>query len=105
MSREVACNLHTELAQNIKTPEHVQGALMLLEPGDMWFFDEIHELPSAAQVTLYRALEERMLFLGKKQVVTLPPFCLIGATTDEHLLDPQHARAIPHPHAADALLG
>ena len=62
------------------------GALMMLEPGDICSTDEIHELPPAAQVTLYRALEERKLFLGKKQVVTLPPFCLIGATTDEHLL-------------------
>ena len=86
VSREIACTLHTELAQNVKTPQHVQGALMMLEPGDMLFLDEIHELPSAAQVTLYRALEERMLFLGKKQVVALPPFCLIGATTDEYLL-------------------
>jgi Holliday junction DNA helicase RuvB len=85
-AREVACNLHIELAQNIKTPEHVHGALMMLEPGDIWFCDEIQELPPAAQVTLYRALEERKLFLGKKHVVTLPSFCLIGATTDEHLL-------------------
>jgi Holliday junction DNA helicase RuvB len=37
-------------------------------------------------LTLYRALEERRLFLGKRHVVTLPSFCLIGATTDEHLL-------------------
>jgi Holliday junction DNA helicase RuvB len=74
------------LAQNIKTPEDVHGALMMLEPGDIFFCDEIHELFSAVQVTLYRALEERKLFLGKKHVVTLPPFCLIGATTDEHLL-------------------
>jgi Holliday junction DNA helicase RuvB len=33
-------------------------------------------------------LEERKLFLGKKHVVHLPPFCLIGATTHEHLLAP-----------------
>lgn len=86
VAREIACNLHIELAQNIKTPEHVHGALMMLEPGDIWFCDEIHELPPAAQVTLYRALEERKLFLGKKHVVELPSFCLTGATTDEHLL-------------------
>jgi holliday junction DNA helicase RuvB len=86
VAREVACNLHTELAQNIRTPEHVHGSLMMLEPGDILFYDEIHELPSAVQVTLYRALEERKLFLGKKHVVTLPSFCLVGATTDEHLL-------------------
>ena len=86
VAKEVACNLHVELAQNIKTPEHVHGSLMMLEPGDILFYDEIHELPPAVQVTLYRALEERKLFLGKKHIVELPPFCLIGATTDEHLL-------------------
>jgi Holliday junction DNA helicase RuvB len=86
VAREIGCQLHTELAQNIRSPEHVHGSLMMLEPGDILFYDEIHELPPVAQVTLYRALEERKLFLGKKHVVTLPPFCLIGATTDEHLL-------------------
>lgn len=86
VAREVACTLHTELAQNVRTPEHVHGALMMLEPGDIWFVDECHELTQPAQVTLYRALEERKLFLGKRHVVTLPFFCLIGATTDEHLL-------------------
>jgi len=86
VARETACNLYIELAQNIKTPEHVHGALMMLEPGDIWFVDEIHELPHAAQVTLYRALEERKLFLGKKTTIDLPSFCLTGATTDEHLL-------------------
>lgn len=86
VAREVACNLTIDLSQNIRTPEHVHGALMMLEPGDIWFLDEIQDLSPAAQVTLYRALEERKLFLGKKHIVTLPSFCLIGATTDEHLL-------------------
>ena len=88
VARECASTLHTELAQNIKTPEHVHGSLMMLEPGDILFYDEIHELPNSAGVTLYRALEERKLFLGKKHVVELPPFCLVGATTDEHQLAP-----------------
>jgi len=86
VARECGSTLHTELAQNLRTPEHVHGAAMMLEPGDIWFCDEIQDLPPAAQVALYRALEERKLFLGKKHVVNLPPFCLIGATTDEHLL-------------------
>ena len=105
VAREIACNLHTELAQNVKTPEHVHGALMMLEPGDILFFDEIHELPPAAQVTLYRALEERKLFLGKKHVVTLPPFCLDRGDDGRASSDPQYARTIPHPTAPDALLG
>jgi Holliday junction DNA helicase RuvB len=87
-ARECACTLHTDLAQNLRTPEHIHGALMMLEPGDLWFVDEIHELPPTVGVTLYRALEERKLFLGKRHIVTLPPFGLIGATTHEHNLSP-----------------
>ena len=37
VAREVACNLHVELAQNLKTSEHAHGALMMLEPGDILF--------------------------------------------------------------------
>jgi holliday junction DNA helicase RuvB len=87
VSRECCTNCHTELAQNIANPGQMQGLLMMLEPGDILFLDEIHELGSSVQVCLYRALEERKLFLGgNRKTITLPPFCLIGATTDEYLL-------------------
>ena len=87
VSRECCTNCHTELAQNIANPGQMQGLLMMLEPGDILFLDEIHELSSSVQVCLYRALEERKLFLGgNRKTITLPPFCLIGATTDEYLL-------------------
>ncbi len=86
VARETCSKLHTELAQNLRTPEHVHGSLMMLEPGDVLFYDEIHELPATAAVTLYRALEENILLLGKHHVVKLPPFCLIGATTHEFML-------------------
>ncbi len=50
------------------------------------FLDEIQELTQ--QVCFYRALEERKLFLGgNKQPIHLPPFCLIGATTHEFMLE------------------
>lgn len=88
LSREVcANNCHIELSQNIANPQQMQGLLMMLEPGDILFLDEIHELSSTVQVCLYRALEEGKLFLsGNRKTVNLPPFCLIGATTDEYLL-------------------
>ena len=51
--------------------------------------DEVHELSETVQVSLYRALEERKLFLGgNRKPIMLPPFTLIGATTDEYLLTP-----------------
>lgn len=87
VARELCTNLHTELAQNIKAPGKVHGLMLMLEPGDVLFLDELHELSPTTQVTLYRALEERMLFLGNsREAIELPPFTLIGATTDEHLL-------------------
>ena len=87
VSRECCTNCHTELAQNIANPGQMQGLLMMLEPGDILFLDEIHELTSAVQICCYRAVEEGKLFLtGNRKAVSLPPFCLIGATTDEYLL-------------------
>jgi len=87
VSRESCSNCHTELAQNIANPGQMQGLLMMLEAGDIVFIDEIHELTPTVQVCLYRALEEGKVFLaGNRKAVNLPPFCLIGATTDEYSL-------------------
>ena len=87
VARECCANCHTELAQNIANPGQMQGLLMMLEAGDILFVDEIHELSSAVQVCLYRALEDGKLFLGgNRTALNLPPFCLIGATTHEHSL-------------------
>lgn len=89
IARELGSTCHEELGQNIESPAQLQGFLMLADPGDVIFVDEVHELPSLVQTTLYRALEERKLFLqagrgGKRNAITLPPFTFIGATTDEY---------------------
>lgn len=79
---------HVELAQNISTISQMQGLLMMLEPGHILLIDEIHQLNDAVQVCLYRALEDRKLFLGgNRKPIALPPFCLAGATTHEFLLN------------------
>lgn len=98
ISRDLCVTLHSELAQNLRTPEHVHALLMMLEPGDCLFIDEIHELKH--QVTIYRALEEGKLFLGKRHVIKLPPFCLIGATTHEFYLHRSMLQKLP-----DTLVG
>lgn len=87
VAQELCTTLHTELAQNLRSPKQVHGLLMLLNGGDILFIDEIQDLTNASQVALYRALEERKLFLGGNRTpITLPPFCLIGATTHEYQL-------------------
>ncbi len=89
IAKELCTECHVELAQNIGNIGQMQGLLMMLESEHILLVDEIHELSETVQVSLYRALEERKLFLGgNRKPVTLPPFTLIGATTDEYLLTP-----------------
>jgi Holliday junction DNA helicase RuvB len=71
----------------------VAAFLTALEPGGVFFIDEIHRLGRAVEETLYPAMEDGELpvVLGQgagAQTVTLPlpPFTLIGATTRAGLL-------------------
>jgi holliday junction DNA helicase RuvB len=71
----------------------VASFLTSLEPGSVFFIDEIHRLGRAVEETLYPAMEDSELpvVLGQgagARTVTLPlpPFTLIGATTRSGLL-------------------
>ena len=91
IAHELGSCIHEELAQNIHGPAILQGLLMLADPHDCVFVDEVHELHGMTQTTLYRSLEGRQIFLppgpdGKRQVLELPPFTFVAATTDEWAL-------------------
>ena len=71
----------------------IASFLTALEPGSVFFIDEIHRLSRAVEETLYPAMEDRKLpvVLGQgagARTVTLdlPPFTLVGATTRTGLL-------------------
>ncbi len=71
----------------------VAAFLTVLEPGSVFFIDEIHRLGRAIEETLYPAMEDHRLpiVLGQgpgARTVTLdlPPFTLVGATTRTGLL-------------------
>jgi Holliday junction DNA helicase RuvB len=71
----------------------VASYLTALDPGSVFFVDEIHRLPRALEETFYPAMEDRKLPITVGQgagarVVTLdlPEFTLIGATTRTGLL-------------------
>jgi Holliday junction DNA helicase RuvB len=71
----------------------IAAFLTALEPGAVFFVDEIHRLPRALEETFYPAMEDGSLPITVGQgagarVVTLelPPFTLIGATTRAGLL-------------------
>jgi Holliday junction DNA helicase RuvB len=98
----------------------VAAFLTALEPGSVFFVDEIHRLNRAIEETLYPAMEDQRLpvVLGQgagARTVTLdlPPFTLVGATTRASLLtaplrdrfgvshrlehyDPEHLAVIVH---------
>ena len=87
IAKELTVGFHEDMAQNLKTPGHIQGLLMAAAPGSVIFVDELHELNPVCATTLYRCLEEGRLFLGgDRNGMTLPPFTFIGATTDEWAL-------------------
>ncbi len=71
----------------------IASFLTALEPGSVFFVDELHRLPRALEETLYPAMEDRQLpvTIGQgagARIVTLdlPAFTLVGATTRAGLL-------------------
>jgi Holliday junction DNA helicase RuvB len=93
----VAAELEVPLVQTagpaLERKADIAAFLTTLEPGSVFFIDEIHRLNRAIEETLYPAMEDRRLpvVLGQgagARTVTLdlPPFTLIGATTRSGLL-------------------
>ncbi|MCK9250932.1 MAG: Holliday junction branch migration DNA helicase RuvB [Solirubrobacteraceae bacterium] len=71
----------------------VAALLTALQPGSVFFVDELHRLPRALEETLYPAMEDRQLSIptgtgpgASIATIPLPPFTLVGATTRAGLL-------------------
>ena len=93
----VAAELEVPMVQTagpaLERKADIAAFLTALEPGSVFFIDEIHRLGRAIEETLYPAMEDRRLpvVLGQgagARTVTLdlPPFTLVGATTRTGLL-------------------
>jgi Holliday junction DNA helicase RuvB len=93
----IAAELGVPLVQTagpaLERKADIAAFLTALEPGSVFFIDEIHRLGRAIEETLYPAMEERRLpvVLGQgagARTVTLdlPAFTLVGATTRTGLL-------------------
>jgi holliday junction DNA helicase RuvB len=97
LARIVAHELGVRITETagpaLEDKKDIATFLTSLEPGQIFFVDEIHRLPRAVEETFYPAMEDRQLpvTLGVgpgARVVTLdlPAFTLIGATTRAGLL-------------------
>ena len=93
----IAAELQVPMVQTagpaLERKADIAAFLTALEPGSVFFIDEIHRLGRAVEETLYPAMEDRRLpvVLGQgagARTVTLdlPAFTLIGATTRTGLL-------------------
>src|SRR5215208_1982371 len=93
VAAEMGAPIVITAAPALERKADVASFLTTLEPGSVFFIDEIHRLNRAIEETLYPAMEERQLpvVLGQgagARTVTLdlPAFTLIGATTRTGLL-------------------
>ena len=93
IAAELAAPLVQTAGPALERKADIAAFLTALEPGSVFFIDEVHRLGRAVEETLYPAMEDRRLpvVLGQgagARTVTLdlPPFTLIGATTRTGLL-------------------
>jgi len=77
----------------LERPGDLVGILTNLEPGQVFFIDEIHRLPRAVEEYLYSAMEDFQVDFvvdrgpyARTIKLTLKPFTLVGATTRGGLL-------------------
>ena len=88
IAREMDVPIRTTSGPALERPGDLAAILSNLQPGDVFFVDEIHRLPRAVEEVLYPAMEDFQLdiVLGKGPTaqsirLDLPRFTLIGATT------------------------
>jgi Holliday junction DNA helicase RuvB len=90
IAKEMGSTAHIMMGPAITSPVEVQAALIRLNAGDVLFIDEIHRLPAAVGELFYPAMEDHQVAVNvesEQVMVDLPPFTLIGATTQPGLLE------------------
>lgn len=93
IGNELGVNVQTTSGPAIERPGDLLAVLNELTPGDILFIDEIHRLPRVIEEVLYSAMEDFYVDIVIGQGPTanpvhfeLPPFTLIGATTQAGML-------------------
>lgn len=88
IANELQVKLHSTTGPSIEKAGDLVAILSELQPGDVLFIDEIHRLPKNVEEILYSAMEDFFIdiVVGQGAEVhsvhyPLPPFTLIGATT------------------------
>ena len=89
VAKELDADIKLTNGSSLIRPGDLAAILSSLNPGDVLFVDEIHRMPVIVQEILYSAMEDFSLSIivgkgadARTLSIPLPPFTLIGATTD-----------------------
>ncbi|MBV9402884.1 MAG: AAA family ATPase, partial [Candidatus Eremiobacteraeota bacterium] len=93
IAKELGSALRPTSGPTLEKPKDLVGILTALEPGDVFFVDEIHRLGRVVEEFLYPAMEEfKIDFIvdrgayAKTLKLPLKQFTLVGATTRAGML-------------------
>ena len=96
---EMATEVVEAMGQSLMSPQAVNGLLLsATTPNAIIFIDEVHEAMGSAQTALFKAIDERAVFVKEAysdavSKLDLVPFTLVLATTDpQRLLPPLRDR-------------
>ena len=88
IANELGTNIKTTTGPALEKSGDLAAVLSTLEPGDVFFIDEIHRIPKFIEEILYPAMEDFELDIvvgqegsSRSIKIELPPFTLVGATT------------------------
>ncbi|WP_425423289.1 Holliday junction branch migration DNA helicase RuvB [Spirochaeta cellobiosiphila] len=88
MANELGVEARVTAAPALDKPKDLAGLLTTIQPGTVFFIDEIHRLKPAIEEMLYVAMEDYELdwIIGQGPSartirIPVPPFTLVGATT------------------------
>ena len=89
IAAEMGTRLLVASGPGLETTEDITRHLITLEPGDVFFIDEIHRLQRTLEEFLYPVMEDfegDIVFRGSPAHVRFPQFTVIGATTRSGLV-------------------
>jgi Holliday junction DNA helicase RuvB len=93
LANEMGSTIRCSAGPVLERPADLAGILTALNPGDVFFIDEIHRTNKAVEEFLYPALEDFAIDVlldkgpgARSQRIDLPAFTLVGATTRTGLL-------------------
>lgn len=91
IAAELGVDAHELAANSIEKEADIRNALLRMKPGDIFYIDEIHSLKDSVFEVLYKVMEDFKLPMsmnGRNFYHQLPPFTLMGTTTDTSKLAP-----------------